>query len=82
MTREKRQRIKTSKMRLRSIFQMTRRSKTNMGGKLARAIQMNKLISVIMNDGHRPRKHRARIPGTVRPSRMAGGSGFRNNWES
>ena len=24
---------------------------------------------------------KARIPGTVRPSRMPGGSGFRNNWQ-
>lgn len=24
---------------------------------------------------------KARIPGTVRPSRMPGGSSFRNNWE-
>lgn len=26
-------------------------------------------------------KRRARTPGTVRPSRMPGGSGFRNNWQ-
>lgn len=27
------------------------------------------------------RYHKARVPGTVRPSRLPGGSGFRNNWE-
>jgi hypothetical protein len=32
-------------------------------------------------DGTRVRKHKARKPGTVRVSRMHGGSGFRNNWE-
>lgn len=25
---------------------------------------------------------KARIPGEVRPSRMPGGSGFRNNWQN
>lgn len=25
--------------------------------------------------------HKTRIPGTVRPSRLPGGSGFRNNWQ-
>lgn len=27
-------------------------------------------------------KHKARIPGTVRRSRLPGGSGFRNNWQN
>lgn len=26
-------------------------------------------------------KHKARVPGTVRSTRMPGGSGFRNHWQ-
>lgn len=31
--------------------------------------------------GRKMPRHKARIPGTIRVSRLTGGSGFRNNWE-
>lgn len=74
----KRRRARTTTMHLRAIGVTKRFSHPSA---LARTIEKNKLNSVDAN-GRRLRVHKARRPGTVRVSRMVGGSGFRNNWET
>lgn len=74
----KRRRARTTTMHLRAIG-VTKRMGLPSG--LARSIEQNKVNNVDAN-GRRLRVHKARRPGTVRVSRMVGGSGFRNNWET
>lgn len=62
----KRRHTRTMKMRVRSIEVGTRRSKVHPNG----------------DRGASTPVHKARVPGTVRLSRMPGGSSFRNNWEA
>lgn len=62
---EKARRAKASMLRRRRIRMHLKRDRSGSG----------------LSTGSSTPKHKARKPGTVRPSRMAGGSGFRNNWE-
>lgn len=43
--------------------------------------KLNKRQAFSSNEKKIIKTHKGRKPGTTRPSRMLGGSGFRNNWE-
>lgn len=76
--RAKRRAALTSKMRAIAREKGWRRH--NRPSELAEACEINRL-SRVDPDGRSWRKHKARKPGTVRLTRLPGGSGFRNNWE-